>query len=143
MFQELLLPANQEITCAVYRSADGKIAVLQLLRELTGGFTGWAQVIDNQEIARQCTLLASQLNLAGSINVQLRLTNEGPRIFEINARFSSTTLMRHRMGFPDLVWVLEEQMGKTVRFTRPEVGTTAARVQGAAIIAAERKDQVL
>lgn len=142
VFQELLLPADREITCAVYRSAGGEVAVLQLLRELTGGFTGWARVVDNREITQQCTLLASELKLAGSINVQLRLTDDGPRIFEINARFSSTTLMRHKMGFPDLVWALEEKMGKSVTYTYPPVGTTAARVQGAAIIAAERKDKV-
>lgn len=139
VFQELLLPADKEVTCAVYRTKSGKTAVLQLLRELTGGFTGWAQVIDNQEITRQCEHLAEAVGLGGSINVQLRLTNDGPRIFEINSRFSSTTLMRHRMGFQDLVWTLQEEMGIAVELTKPPVGLTAVRVQGAAIIDVHQK----
>jgi len=134
VLQELLLPADREVTCAIYRSRDGKTAVLQLLRSLVGGFTGWAQVIDEPAITAQCTKLAEALDLTGSINAQLRLTEQGPRIFEINPRFSSTIFMRHRMGFQDVVWSLQEALGEQVEFSWPAVGTTAVRVQGAAIL---------
>lgn len=134
VLQELLLPAEKEVTCAIFRCAKGKTAVLQLLRSLVGGFTGWAQVIDEPEINEQCTRLAEALDLRGSINAQLRLTDRGPRIFEINPRFSSTVFMRHLMGFQDVVWSLQEALGEDPQFAFPEVGTTAVRVQGAAVL---------
>lgn len=109
--QELLLPEEQEITCAIYRTLDGRIAVLQLLRKLLDGSTAWAKVIQNKEIFYQCKSIALGLDLKGSINVQLRVTNQGPRVFEINPRFSSTVLIRHLMGYCDVVWALKESMG--------------------------------
>jgi carbamoyl-phosphate synthase large subunit len=139
VLQELLLPADKEVTCAIYRTQDGKTAVLQLLRTLVGGFTGWARVIEDPEISNQCIRLAEGLDLKGAINVQLRLTDNGPRIFEINPRFSSTVLIRHRMGFQDVVWTLQELMGGKVFFQHPSVGTTAVRLQGAAVLDGGRK----
>ena len=132
VLQELLLPDDQEVTCALYRAADGRIAVLQLLRKLVGGFTGWAQVIDDPAARAQCELVAHALDLRGSINVQLRLTPQGPRIFEINPRFSSTVLIRDKMGFRDVVWSLQEALDQKVKFTFPPVGATGVRTQGAA-----------
>jgi carbamoyl-phosphate synthase large subunit len=132
--QELLLPADQEVTCGVFRSGGGHTAVVQLLRTLTGGFTGWAQVIDDPEVFSQCSMLAEALELRGSINVQLRITGKGPRIFEINPRFSSTVLMRHQMGFCDLLWSIQDLMGQDVHLFSPKVGTTAVRLQGAQLL---------
>lgn len=134
VFQELLLPADREVTCAVYRTKGGSVAVLQLLRTLVGGFTGWATVINDAAIAEQCQRLADALDVRGSINVQLRLTDDGPRIFEINARFSSTSLLRHKMGFQDVVWTLQEQLNMPVNLASPPVGTTGVRVQSAALM---------
>ena len=136
VLQERLLPADREVTCAVFRGADGRTAVLLLLRQLVGGFTGWAQVIDEPEARAQCERVAEALVLRGSINVQMRLTAAGPRIFEINPRFSSTALMRHRLGFPDVLWSLDDVMGRAVQFTFPPPGATAVRVQGAAVVVA-------
>lgn len=133
VLQELLLPDDQEVTCAVYRSQSGRTVVLQLLRTLVGGFTGWAQVIDEPEVTSQCIRVAEGLDLRGAINVQLRLTSAGPRIFEINPRFSSTVLIRDRMGFRDAVWSLQETLGSDVAFEHPQPGTIAVRVQGAAV----------
>jgi carbamoyl-phosphate synthase large subunit len=134
VLQELLLPADREVTCAVFRSR-GQTAVLQLLRTLVGGFTGWAQVIDDPAVTAQCRQVADGLDLHGSINVQLRITSEGPRIFEINPRFSSTVLIRHRMGFRDVAWSLQDVLGEPVQFHQPPAGTIAVRVQGAAVSA--------
>ncbi len=133
ILQELLLPADREVTCAVYRSRHGRTVVLQLLRTLVGGFTGWAEVIDDPEVTTQCTRVAEGLDLRGAINVQLRVTPAGPRIFEINPRFSSTVLIRHRMGFRDLVWALQENGGEEARFVQPPAGTIGVRLQDAAI----------
>ena len=127
--QEQLLPADQEVTCGVFRSSRGQIGVVQMLRTLVKGTTGWAQVIEDADVRHQCSRLAEALDLRGSINVQLRITDIGPRIFEINPRFSSTVLMRHLMGFQDLIWSIRDLMREEIEIVYPKVGTTAVRSQ--------------
>jgi carbamoyl-phosphate synthase large subunit len=68
------------------------------------------------------------------MNVQLRLTAAGPRVFEINPRFSSTALMRHRIGFSDVLWSLDEAAGRPVEFPAVAADTIVVRTQGAAVI---------
>jgi carbamoyl-phosphate synthase large subunit len=80
-----------------------------------------------------CARIAEGLDLRGSMNVQLRLTDEGPRVFEINPRFSSTVLMRHRMGFSDVLWAIEEAEGKVISYPAIAKNKTMVRVQVAAI----------
>lgn len=140
VFQELLLPADREVTCAVYRTKAGKTMVLQLLRTLVGGYTGWARVVEIPEVSEQCRKIADALDLVGSINVQLRVTDRGPRIFEINARFSSTVLMRHRIGFCDVIWSIQDSMHRSIEFQRPEVGTTIVRTQGVALVRSNARE---
>lgn len=134
VYQELLEPDDRELTCAVYRSGDGRIAVLQLLRRLAGGLTGWARVVDDPAVKALCIRSAEILDLRGSMNVQLRITDQGPRIFEINPRFSSTVLMRHEIGFQDLLWTVWEWQGRAVTLAQPAVGTEIVRTCGAAVL---------
>lgn len=134
IYQEYLYPDDGEVTCAVYRTCDDRVAVLQLLRRLVGGFTGWARVIQDPAIQETCVRAAHALNLRGSMNIQLRMTVSGPRVFEINPRFSSTVLMRHRIGFSDVTWSLQETAGLRIEFPRIPAGTTIVRTQGAAVI---------
>lgn len=134
IFQELLEPANREVTCAVYRRRDGEVASLLMLRRLAGGFTNWAKVIKDESISNMCRDIAIGLDLQGSMNIQLRLTDKGPRVFEINPRFSSTVLMRHRIGFRDVLWALDEAHGKAISFPRIEPNRIMVRSQGAVII---------
>jgi carbamoyl-phosphate synthase large subunit len=133
VFQEILEPADREITCAVYRKRDGEVLSLLMLRRLTGGCTGWARIIEDEKTSQMCAHIAIGLNLRGSMNVQLRLTDQGPRVFEINPRFSSTVLMRHRMGFSDVLWAMEESEGNVVRYPEIERNKIMVRVQEAAI----------
>lgn len=133
IFQELLEPADREVTCAVYRRRDGEVASLLMLRRLTGGFTGWAKIIKDEETSRMCEVIAQGLDLRGSMNIQLRLTDKGPRVFEINPRFSSTVLMRHRLGYTDVLWALDEAEGKTVVFPEIPQDRIMVRVQGATV----------
>lgn len=134
IFQEMLEPADREVTCAVFRTLDGRVATLQMLRRLTGGFTGWAKVIDDAETERMCSRIAEGLELIGPMNVQLRLTDRGPRVFEINPRFSSTVLMRHRLGFSDVLWAVAQAEGKPIDFPPPMIDTVVVRTQGALVL---------
>ena len=134
VYQELLEPADNEITCAVYRTRDGKTGVLQMLRRLAGGFTGWAKIINEQSIGDMCITIAEGLDLRGAMNIQLRMTSTGPRVFEINPRFSSTVLMRHLLGFSDVVWALDEINSVPIEFPIIASGQIVVRTQDAAIL---------
>ncbi len=134
VIQEYLPDAKREITCAVYRSRSGRTEVLQMLRRLVGGFTGWAEVIDEVQVREQCVKIAEALDLFGAINIQLRMTPAGPRIFEINPRLSSTVLMRHLTGYTDVLWMLEEAAGRDFQPKPQTPGTVLVRTQGAAIV---------
>lgn len=133
IFQEMLEPADREITCAVYRRRDGEATSLLMLRRLAGGFTGWAKVIEDEATSHMCQVIAQGLDLRGSMNVQLRLTDQGPRVFEINPRFSSTVLMRHRIGFSDVLWALNEAEGQSISFPSIPPNRIMVRVQGATV----------
>lgn len=137
VFQEILEPADREVTCAVYRKRDGEVSSFLMLRRLTGGFTGWAKVICDDETSQMCKRIADGLNLRGSMNVQLRLTDKGPRVFEINPRFSSTVLMRHRLGFSDVLWAIEEAEGRDIHFPVIPKNQIMVRVQAAATFSLE------
>lgn len=110
IIQEFLDGDNGEYTCGLFRSKTGIIRSIILKRELMGGFTGYGEVIENNQISDLLKSLAEKINLEGSINVQLRLTSKGPIVFEINPRFSSTVRFRHLLGFKDLEWSIEDKL---------------------------------
>lgn len=106
--QEFIEEDEGEFTCGVFRSKNGIVRTIILKRELHGGFSGYGEVIKNEAINDLLIQVAIKLNLIGSINIQLRLSEKGPIIFEINPRFSSTVLFRHLFGFKDLLWSIED-----------------------------------
>ncbi|MEK9657777.1 MAG: ATP-grasp domain-containing protein [bacterium] len=110
VWQEVLLPANQEYTCCIYRSKSGEIRILVMLRELENGETKYAKIVQSNEINCYLKSIALALDLKGSMNIQLVLTKNGPLLFEINPRFSSTVGFRHLVGFRDFEWQLLELM---------------------------------
>ncbi|MBK8119730.1 MAG: ATP-grasp domain-containing protein [Sulfuritalea sp.] len=85
-------------------------------------------------VREQCVKIAEALDLFGAINIQLRMTPAGPRIFEINPRLSSTVLMRHLAGYTDVLWMLEEAAGRDFQPKPQTLGTVLVRTQGAAIL---------
>lgn len=110
--QEFLPSEEGEFTCGVFRSTKGNVRSIVLKRELTGGYSGYGEVIHDDSITKLLHTIAVKLDLTGSINVQLRLTEKGPVVFEINPRFSSTVLFRHMFGFEDLIWSIQDKTGQ-------------------------------
>ena len=108
--QEFLEGNQGEFTCGVFRSKKREIRTLVFKRELTSGYSGYGEIINNEQINNLLRNLAVEINLEGSINVQLRLTEKGPVVFEINPRFSSTVLFRHMFGFKDLEWSIQDKL---------------------------------
>lgn len=102
--------ADAEYTCAVIR-LDGKVRTLTMQRWLVGGMSGRIIVKSVPAVESLLVSIAEAADLSGVLNVQLRLTDAGPMIFEINPRLSSTVMMRHRIGFRDLCWMIDHRCG--------------------------------
>jgi carbamoyl-phosphate synthase large subunit len=98
--QEYLLPDDEEYTVGVYRSRrTGWIGQIAFRRTLAGGLTYKAEVVDDAEVAATCRRVVESFDVWGPVNVQLRKTPAGVRVFEINLRFSSSAVMRAHLGF--------------------------------------------
>ncbi len=123
ILQQYLENANEEYTCGLFRDAKGNIRILNYKRKLMGGFSGYGLVVENKQIDDLLYQIAKKIDLRGSINVQLRLTEKGPMVFEINPRFSSTVMFRHMMGFKDVIWSIQDVLGSGIdNYTPPPAG---------------------
>lgn len=124
IFQELIAEDDAEYTCGVFRSSSGEVRSIILRRKLRGGLTGSGIVEVNPEIEQLLNALAMYLDLQGGINVQLRMRAGVPYVFEINPRFSSTVRFRHKLGFSDVIWSMQDRSRSIVdRYQAPAVGT--------------------
>ncbi|MDM5246503.1 ATP-grasp domain-containing protein [Lysinibacillus sp. G4S2] len=113
IYQELLLPNDEEYTCGIFKSKNSEhLKTIIFKRTLSGGRTGYAEVVENTNISNFLNKVCKYVKFSGSINIQLRLTTKGPMIFEINPRFSSTLTFRHQLGFKDVEWSILDQLGE-------------------------------
>jgi carbamoyl-phosphate synthase large subunit len=119
--QEFISDEKGEFTCGVFRSSSKEIRTQIFKRELTSGYSGYGEVIENTNISNLLEKIAVKLDLVGSINIQLRIKENQPKVFEINPRFSSTVLFRHLLGFEDLIWSIEDLLGYTLSDNRSNV----------------------
>ena len=123
IFQELIAEDDAEYTCGVFRSSLGEIRSIIFRRKLKGGLTGSGIVEVNPEIERLLNMVAMYLDLQGGINVQLRMRAGVPYVFEINPRFSSTVRFRHKLGFSDVIWSMQDRSRSIVdRYQAPIAG---------------------
>jgi carbamoyl-phosphate synthase large subunit len=98
--QEYLLPDDEEYTVGLYRSPRaGYVGQIAFRRKLAAGLTYKAEVVHDDEIAACCRKLVESFDVWGPVNVQLRKTPAGVRVFEVNLRFSSSAVMRAHLGF--------------------------------------------
>ena len=119
--QEFITEKDGEYTCGLFRSSQGEIRSLIFKRELEKGYSGYGVVVENSDITNLLETLAVELDLVGSVNVQLRLAKGKPMVFEINPRFSSTVYFRHLFGFEDLLWSIEDKLGYELTDNRKNV----------------------
>jgi carbamoyl-phosphate synthase large subunit len=99
IIQEYLTDEEQEFTVGICINQKGKvISKIALKRYLQEGVSIAAVSDGYHDIADYCAVVASTLGAYGAINVQLRLKDGKPVIFEINPRFSSSTGMRLLFG---------------------------------------------
>lgn len=103
IFQEYI-DSNDEFTCGIYKHKNFRENII-FKRVLSGGYTSYAEKIENDAIFSLLNTISDSEKINGAINVQLRLSEDGvPLVFEINPRFSSTVGFRHLAGFQDLYW---------------------------------------
>lgn len=125
--QEFLDAAGEEHTCAIVR-AGGAINTIAMRRTMQGGLTRQATVVDNPAIDRLLHAIGAALPELAFINVQLRVADGVPRVFEINPRLSSTVMMRHLMGFRDVPWILDAMAGKPLPPVKIAAGSSVIRM---------------
>jgi|LGVF01.2.fsa_nt_gb carbamoyl-phosphate synthase large subunit len=98
--QEYLLPDDEEYTVGCFCDKKSKaVGTIIMKRTLGHGLTNKASVVVDEEISRYCVRIAEKLGYIGPLNLQLRLTQRGPVLFEINPRFSSTESARAYYNF--------------------------------------------
>lgn len=132
--QEYLPGGDNEYTCALFRF-NGSVKYVVLRRQLEGAKTVKAEVVDLPEIGILLEDIAEIINLDGCINVQLKMTGDGPRVFEINPRLSSTVMMRHRLGFRDCEWWARSFLGMPLGVSSaPAVGTVVYRMSTECVV---------
>ena len=116
VLQEYLPSPEEEYTVGVFSEEPGRCSGTIIFRRcLGGGLTYKAVVTRNKEIEKISIQTAEVLKAIGPFNLQLRLTDRGPVIFEINPRLSSSTVMRAHFGFnePEMAvrkYVLGEEL---------------------------------
>ncbi|NRB72734.1 MAG: ATP-grasp domain-containing protein [Verrucomicrobiales bacterium] len=126
--QEYLTEADEEYTCALFKFG-GELRHIAMRRQLQGGFTAQAEVVSSELIDHFLVMIGSRIDFEGCLNVQFRMKKGVPVVFEINPRISSTVMMRHKIGFEDLVWWIESRMRQSVpEFRQPDAGTKIFRL---------------
>jgi len=131
VWQQWLPMEDEEYTCGLFRVPGVALRSIIFRRKLLGGLTGSAVVVDSPVIFDALIQVAEAVDLCGSINVQLRMHEGMPFIFEINPRFSSTVGFRHRLGFQDVVWACQHILGRPIDSYSPAgIGTRIYRVNG-------------
>lgn len=108
LLQEYLYPDNEEYTAGVYRTKTNEVFVIILKRTLKFGMTNTAEVIFDAKLEHFIRQNVEKTKLYGSVNIQFRLTDQGPKVLEINPRFSGTTGIRANFGFNDVEMSINE-----------------------------------
>lgn len=113
VIQEYIGDENTEYTCTLVKIGNELSPILSLKRILRSGDTYRAEPIKSEKIERYLLTVASNLEIDGGCNFQLRLDNDNePKIFEINSRFSGTTPFCAQIGFNPVEFYLKRCQGQ-------------------------------
>ena len=107
--QELI--EGEEYTCGTVTFGGKCFGSICMQRELRAGDTYRARVVVDEELEQFTRELVETLRPHGPCNIQLRLRNGVPYVFELNPRCSGTTAARALAGFNEplaaVSWLLE------------------------------------
>lgn len=134
LLQELLIGKehefSSEFTCSAYRKRDGTIIGPFLARRILRNGTTWiAKSTQNNEVSDYVMRIVSAMKFYGPINVQLIDTCEGPKLLEVNCRFSGTTGIRAMLGFNEPEIAICEYLNINPQNINPKLGTVVRYVE--------------
>ena len=108
IIQEYLDGENVEFTSGVVvnRTGENVLSSISMRKTIKQGQTYKAFVDDFYEIRKSAEETALKIGCRGSINIQAKVAQNVPKIFEINPRFSATCPIRAVAGVnePDIVF---------------------------------------
>ena len=108
IIQDFVGQSEEEYTAGTYRTMGGEVYVILLKRTLKFGMTNTAETVTSKELEAFCRDVILKTNLLGSNNIQFRIAESGPKVIEINPRFSGTVGIRAKFGFNDVeMWITE------------------------------------
>jgi carbamoyl-phosphate synthase large subunit len=106
--QQYLPDDSSEHTAATLSGADGKVRALIILRrDLLQGTTYRTELIEDDNLNRQMVRMVEALGAVGPCNLQFRILDGVPYVFEINPRFSGTSGIRYLYGFNDCEMIFD------------------------------------
>lgn len=110
ILQTFVGSADEEYTAGTYKDRRGGVRVIVLKRTLKFGMTNTAETVENDALSAFCRDAIEKTALQGSNNIQFRMGDDGPQIFEINPRFSGTVGIRAHFGFNDVEMAICEAL---------------------------------
>ena len=111
IIQEYLQDPEQEYTCGTTFINNEILTWISLRRTLKNGNTHQAFCERTDKIDTYIKELTLSLKPYGPINFQLRVTERGPVVFEINPRFSGTTPIRALFGINEVEALVQKLIG--------------------------------
>lgn len=115
LIQEYISSPDQEYTTGIVFSTDLELmGSITLKRQLKKGHSARVWSGDFPEVRQEMELIASMLDTPGPLNLQCRVTKDGPTVFEINPRFSGTSTVRAWLGFNGVKAVVENFINGTL-----------------------------
>ena len=104
LVQEYIADDDGEFSIGCFRCAEFA-ELIAFKRQLgPGGCSWYAETCQDPEVLQYAETIMLASGLQGSANIQLRKTKRGPRLLEINPRFSSLVAARALAGFVDVEW---------------------------------------
>jgi len=106
VIQEYIGSLDEEYTSGVYISKEKEIlGAISLWRILRKGNSLKTRLADDEGLVEEMQKIATKLNTTGPVNLQCRKWNGKYYVFEINTRFSGTTIIQTNMGMngPDVL----------------------------------------
>ena len=107
LLQEYLQNGDSEFTTGITISKSGKVmSSISMCKFLKNGQTYKAFIDDYKDVRESAEQVAVKIGARGPINIQAKMVEGEPKIFEINARFSATSPLRAVAGInePDIVF---------------------------------------
>jgi carbamoyl-phosphate synthase large subunit len=104
LLQALIDGDEREYSIGVFTHGK-EVRLISYRRRLDQLGCSWFAELDQPEsVLEYCRQIAGLVSAQGSINIQLRISQNGPLLLEINPRFSSLAAARAICGFNDVEW---------------------------------------